>query len=104
MKYFVFDIFMTIAGISAAILVFTSYMSSYAADDIPLPARPMISREARGDYENSVISRETAMSRINNQLDSLLANGHIENWEYQEASGRYEVTMNGGTVFAYSLN
>ncbi|WP_026653429.1 hypothetical protein [Butyrivibrio proteoclasticus] len=64
---------------------------------------PMIDRDAATDYESGKISKETALNRISNRLDSLKSDSAIEDWEYDENNDCVYITMNGGSVFSYNF-
>ena len=71
---------------------------------LPLAQTPIISEDARNDYEKGFISRNTAKSRIDAHLVELEDTENITGWEYDENLSQYTVTLNGGGKFRYILH
>lgn len=69
-----------------------------------LAATALIDTESRKAYQNGEINKETAVKRISEHLNTLLAAENIESWEYNETSSEYKVLLNDGTKFVYRLN
>jgi len=69
----------------------------------PVERLPIISQEARADYESGKIAKATAEKMISAQLDNLKDMEEIQDWEYYEGFGKYEITLSNGTLFSYYL-
>ena len=64
---------------------------------------PMISSQARTDYQNGKITRDIAKERIDSHLESLKTTKEIEEWQYNADTQKYLITLNNGTRFTYVL-
>ncbi len=88
--------------IVAAFIVNPKFSLAFASDDIPIEKSPIINVEARTSYEKGMITKRTAIRKINSHLSDLKTNEHIQEWE--ETDGSYEIVMKNGTSFKYQLN
>lgn len=74
------------------------------AKELPLAEQPIISKDAVDDYKHGLISRDSARTRIEMQLNQLQNMNNISDWEYKEDENEYLITLSNGTLFAYVLN
>ncbi len=64
---------------------------------------PIISSQARTDYQNGKITRDIAKKRIDSHLESLKTTKEIVEWQYNDDTQKYLITLNDGSRFAYVL-
>ncbi len=95
-----------IASILAAVIIAATAGYVYAAGQAPatpLASQPMIDVEARTSYQRGEISRAVAHKQIATRLDTLLNQEAIADWQYNEETFTYTITLNNNTIFEYTL-